>query len=47
MYDALRHEKERLQGKVELELQLLTEEEADREPAGKAHDEPQGLPKPK
>lgn len=36
-----------LQGKIEAELELLTEEEAKREPAGSGRHEPQALPPPK
>ncbi len=36
-----------LQGKVEVELELLTKEDAEATPAGKAREEPQPLSKPK
>ena len=35
------------QGKVEAELELLTKEDAEASPAGKAREEPQPLAKPK
>ena len=35
------------QGKVEMELELLTAEEAERKPAGVAHEEPEALAAPK
>ena len=34
-------------GKVEAELQLLTQEEADKSPAGRGREEPDPLPDPK
>lgn len=39
-------EGEELTGKVEAEMALLTEEEAEKSPAGKAREEPDPLPKP-
>jgi hypothetical protein len=39
--------KEYFAGCLELEFDLLTEEEAEKCPAGMGRDEPQGLPKPK
>ena len=35
------------QGKVEAELELLTQEEAEKKPAGRAREDPQALEKPK
>ena len=35
------------QGKLEAEFELLTEEEAEKKPAGKGREEPEPLPKPK
>lgn len=36
-----------LKGKVEAELELLTQEEAEKKPAGRAREDPQALEKPK
>lgn len=36
-----------IQGKVEAELELLTQEEAEKKPAGRAREDPQALEKPK
>ena len=36
-----------IQGKVEAELYLLTEEEAEKLPAGRGRENPEGLPEPK
>ncbi|PIK46883.1 hypothetical protein BSL78_16257 [Apostichopus japonicus] len=41
------HEEEELTGKVEAEMHLMTEEEAEKSPAGLARDEPDPLEKPK
>ena len=35
------------QGKVEAEFELLTQEEAEKKPAGRAREDPQALEKPK
>lgn len=36
-----------LKGKVEIEFELVTEEEADKDPVGLGRSEPHALPKPK
>ena len=44
--DHLKNFKNDIQGKVEAELILFTEEEAEKSPAGLGRDDPNGLEKP-